>query len=125
MARMNAATPRRIGLGQFLVVFMLAFGAAFSSGIAADVLVINQVQQGERMDLPLNGQTMGEVEGQYGSPASKHAPVGDPPITRWTYDRWSVYFEYDRVLYTVIHEGEVIEGVSEPIVEMAPEEETN
>jgi len=34
--------------------------------------------------------------------------VGDPPITQWVYDRWSVYFEYDKVLFTVLHKGEVI-----------------
>lgn len=120
MARMNAGITRRIGFSWVLVALL----AAPALHLSADVLVINQVQQGDRMDLPRNGQTTGEVESRYGSPESRNSPVGDPPITRWVYDRWSVYFEYDRVLYTVIHEGEVIEGMSEPIVEMAPDDET-
>jgi hypothetical protein len=56
---------------------------------------------------------MSEVESRFGAPSQKHAAVGEPPITRWTYERWSVYFEYDRVLYTVLHEGEVIDDQSE------------
>jgi hypothetical protein len=35
--------------------------------------------------------------------------VGDPPITRWDYDGWSVYFEYDLVLFTVLHKGAVLD----------------
>ena len=35
--------------------------------------------------------------------------MGQPPITRWNYDQWSVYFEYDRVLYAVLHKGAVID----------------
>ena len=75
----------------------------------ADVLLIEQVRQAERMTLPVNGETKTAVEARYGAPVSRSGPVGDPPISKWEYQRWSVYFEYDRVLFTVIHKGEVIE----------------
>jgi len=78
------------------------------SSLAADVLLIEEVRQAENMTVPANGLSMAEVEGQFGSPASKQGPVGDPPITQWVYDRWSVYFEFDKVLFTVLHKGEVI-----------------
>jgi hypothetical protein len=78
--------------------------------VAADVLLIEQVRQVGRMNVPVNGQTMAEVEAAFGAPQSKNSPVGDPPITSWKYARWSVYFEYDRVLFTVLDKGEVIEG---------------
>jgi len=94
--------------------FLLFLSMACSAGAAADVLLIEQVRQAGRMDVPANGLSMSEVEASYGTPQDKQAAVGDPPISRWVYDRWSVYFEYDRVLYSVIHEGEVIEGVSQP-----------
>ena len=29
--------------------------------------------------------------------------VGQPPITRWDYREFSVYFEYDHVVKSVIH----------------------
>jgi len=74
----------------------------------ADVLLIEEVRQAENMAVPVNGQTMAEVEAQFGTPSLKNNPVGDPPITQWVYDRWSVYFEYDRVLFTVLKKGEVV-----------------
>jgi hypothetical protein len=49
------------------------------------------------------------VRARFGDPATAHAPVGDPPITRWDYDGWSVYFEYDLVLFTVLQKGQVLD----------------
>ena len=90
---------------------VLALMLALVAGLAtADVLLIEEVRQAGRMDVPVNGQTMDEVEAHFGAPESKTAAVGDPPITEWKYARWSVYFEYDRVLFTVLHKGEVIES---------------
>ncbi len=51
--------------------------------------------------MPRAGITMAEVEKVSGAPRAKHSAVGQPPITRWDYDGYSVYFEYDRVLHTV------------------------
>ena len=76
--------------------------------LSADVLLIEQVRQADRMDVPLNGQSMAQVETQFGAPQDKNPAVGDPPITRWNYAAWSVYFEYDRVLFTVLDEGAVV-----------------
>jgi hypothetical protein len=90
-----------------VLALMLALFAGFA---AADVLLIEEVRQADNMDLPVNGQTMDEVEARFGAPDSKQAAVGDPPITEWEYGRWSVYFEYNRVLFTVLHKGEVIES---------------
>jgi hypothetical protein len=53
-------------------------------------------------DRPDRGSSMATVEGRYGEPASRHAAVGDPPITRWDYPQFSVYFEHERVLHAVI-----------------------
>lgn len=78
--------------------------------LAADVLVIEQVRQAGQMKVPVNGQTMAEVEASFGAPLNRSNPVGDPPFTVWTYDRWTVYFEYDRVLFTVPDKEEVKKG---------------
>lgn len=75
----------------------------------ADVLLIEEVRQAENMELPSNGMNSSDVVARFGEPAAKHAPVGDPPITRWDYPRWSVYFEYDLVLFTVLEKGQVID----------------
>ena len=50
---------------------------------------------------PSRGMTQQSVQSKYGSPAAVKAPVGDPPITRWEYADFVVYFEYDKVIHTV------------------------
>lgn len=52
-------------------------------------------------DRPHRGSTMAAVQSQYGEPTNRHAAVGDPPITRWDYPQFAVYFEHDRVLHAV------------------------
>jgi len=79
---------------------------------AADVLLIEEVRERMQRDLPTNGLTAQEVEQRYGVPNQRHAPVGDPPITRWVYDEYSVYFEYDLVIESVLHEGAVLARAS-------------
>jgi len=41
------------------------------------------------------------VEKQFGPPTTRHPTVGKPPITRWDYPNFSVFFEGDRVIDSV------------------------
>ena len=50
---------------------------------------------------PSRGMTQTSVEAKFGSPASVKAPVGDPPITRWEYTDFVVFFEHDKVIHAV------------------------
>jgi hypothetical protein len=89
---------------------VLAFMLTLTFQIAvADVLIIDEVRQADRMELPKNGQSKADVETRYGTPAERLSAVGEPPISSWKYDKYSVYFEYDLVLFTVLHSGVVIE----------------
>lgn len=76
---------------------------------AADVLLIEEVRQAGSMQLPANGMSKADVRAKFGSPAQTHSPVGDPPITRWDYTHWSVYFEHDLVLSTVLKKGQLVD----------------
>ena len=82
-------------------------GAAF-----AETLVMNdQVQlRDSNVERPTRGSTMQAVESHFGAPAQKHAAVGgghagQPPITRWDYPRFSVFFENDKVIHAVATGG--------------------
>ncbi|MBT8047220.1 MAG: hypothetical protein HKN57_02330 [Xanthomonadales bacterium] len=100
---------------RMVLTLILGFIAGFSVPVtlSADVLLIEEVRQAGRMDVPANGMNTAEVRARFGEPVNVHATVGDPPITRWEYDRWSVYFEYDLVLFTVLHKGAVIDKKTE------------
>lgn len=91
---------------RIVLAFMLTF--AFQA-VSADVLIIDEVRQADRMELPKNGLDKATVEKKFGTPAQKKPAVGDPPISSWDYDTYSVYFEHDLVLFTVLHSGAVIE----------------
>ena len=92
---------------------LCALMAAWAVPASADVLLIEEVRERMQRDLPDNGLSSAEVEERYGAPIRRGRPVGDPPITRWTYDDYSVYFEYDLVIDSVLHHGAVLGGRSD------------
>jgi hypothetical protein len=51
---------------------------------------------------PARGMTMAQVAGKFGDPLSKVAAVGTPPISRWEYTGFVVYFERDHVIHAVV-----------------------
>lgn len=51
--------------------------------------------------MPVRGMDMLNVEHIFGAPLTMLPPVGDPPITRWVYAGYVVYFEYTLVLKSV------------------------
>ena len=53
--------------------------------------------------LPGRGMTKDQVEDRFGSAPEKVESVGEPPISRWVYKGFTVYFEYDHVVHAVNH----------------------
>ena len=51
---------------------------------------------------PSRGMNMEAVLARFGEPRQRKPAVGDPPITRWVYDRYTVYFEHHLTLHTVV-----------------------
>lgn len=51
--------------------------------------------------MPGRGSSMTQVEKHFGAPRQKLAPVGEPPITRWIYSDYTVYFEHEYVIHSV------------------------
>ena len=82
-----------------LTIFALAFG--FTGIAGADTLDMDGTDAANNAVGPSSGVTQESVEATYGSPNSKKAAVGDPPISSWEYDGFIVYFEYDRVVHAV------------------------
>jgi hypothetical protein len=84
---------------------VLAFtGAALaltSAAARADELQMSGPQAAPA-DMPARGMTMDKVQSRFGAPSQKLAAVGQPPITRWEYPAYVVYFEYDHVVHSVV-----------------------
>jgi hypothetical protein len=87
--------------------------AIFGAAHAETLLIPDEPQSGadapatfeqgatEQQDLPLRGMSMNTVESRFGAPREKLGPVGEPPITRWVYADYTVYFEGRYVIHTV------------------------
>lgn len=73
------------------------------STVSADTLRIPLGQQGNGypMSTPQLGQDMNSVLRTWGEPLKRHAAVGQPPISRWDYLEFSVYFEHSHVISSV------------------------
>ena len=74
----------------------------------ADTLLIDGIDMDTQSDdaAAEAGMSMTAVESTYGAPSQRHAAVGgsvveQPPITRWDYPAFSVYFEHERVIHAV------------------------
>lgn len=92
-----AAIPRA-----FLLTLALATPLLLPAGnAAADKLVIENVAAGAASERPARGSSMARVEARFGAPATRSGPVGRPPITRWDYADFVVFFEYDHVVHAV------------------------
>ena len=81
----------------------LTLALAISVPIAAQNLSIPDTQRAAQAQAsyPTRGMTMRQVESNFGTPARRRAAVGDPPITRWEYDGFIVYFEHKHVIHSV------------------------
>jgi outer membrane protein assembly factor BamE (lipoprotein component of BamABCDE complex) len=91
---------------QVRLLAALLCGCAMSAAVADTIVVNDQVQVREsQIDRPKRGSTMSEVEKRFGEPTTRHATVGEPPITRWDYSGFSVFFERDRVIHAVVTGG--------------------
>ncbi|MES9992223.1 MAG: hypothetical protein ABW098_09730 [Candidatus Thiodiazotropha sp.] len=76
--------------------------------VSADVLLIESIHSvpinsDEGIPRPKRSMSMDQVAQRYGQPVTAYPSVGEPPITRWDYSNYSVFFEYDLVLQSVVH----------------------
>ena len=77
--------------------------------VAADELLLDSLQSAPARQTPRAGLDMPSVRQQFGSPVVEQPTVSinggplQPPITRWDYDGFSVIFERDRVVHSVVH----------------------
>ena len=85
---------------RILTVFALIFGAFGIS--VADTLEMEGIAPGAGSERPSRGMTAQSVESRFGAPVAKEAAVGEPPISRWEYKDFVVFFEYDRVIHAVV-----------------------
>lgn len=72
--------------------------------VSAETIVVGDQVTVRQTDVPhpRRGLSMAQVQKQFGEPRERHPTVGTPPITRWDYDTFAVFFEKDLVIDAVV-----------------------
>lgn len=83
---------------------------ALASAATAETLLIERVQEEQKLALPTRGQNMSQVEARFGAPSQRMDPRGGqkrqwPTINRWMYPAFTVYFEKSRVIDVVANQA--------------------
>ncbi|MBL4606612.1 MAG: hypothetical protein JKY01_02140 [Pseudomonadales bacterium] len=86
-------------------LFVCSIALSVSEFASADTKQVGVSQQSSHLKntaRPENGVNKQDVARKYGNPDRKESAVGEPPISIWHYANYSVYFEYNKVLHTVL-----------------------
>lgn len=77
--------------------------AAVHLGVNAEEIAVPAGAQGDsNVVTPNTGTTKDNVARHFGQPGQASGAVGEPPISRWEYGQFFVYFEHDRVIHSVL-----------------------
>ena len=91
-------------MSKFRACALVALFASFATFTQAETLQMGSSDNAanfEQAGKPTRGMTQERVEVEYGSPQSRDSAVGEPPIARWEYANFVVFFEYDKVIHAV------------------------
>ncbi|HEX2791478.1 MAG TPA: hypothetical protein VHN17_13685 [Steroidobacteraceae bacterium] len=83
------------------IIAMLAGAARAETVAEGDQVMVRESD----IARPSRGMTMHSVEVKFGAPHQRHEAVGEPPISRWDYPGFTVFFEKDRVIHAVVDPG--------------------
>lgn len=92
----------------FLLLTALALGTVTS--LRAETLAVPETPAASTAGLPQRGSSQSAVLKHFGEPQTRHATVGggsaqQPPITRWDYAGYSVFFENSHVVDVVVKDA--------------------
>ncbi|MCU0755639.1 MAG: hypothetical protein MUE46_11045 [Xanthomonadales bacterium] len=99
-----------------LLSTLLTLGAVAS----ANTLLVERSAR-EKGAVPERGMLMDAVEAQWGAPQERLGPVPakptkrNPPITTWRYPAFTVYFEHQHVVATVLNRSHALEKGPKPV----------
>lgn len=88
--------------------FILSAGFILASmsapfGVAEEIRIPvgQQAKNQAAIDMPSTGTSKEVVRNLFGDPLEEIPPKGNPPISRWKYEGFTVYFDNDRVIHSV------------------------
>lgn len=97
---------KRIAISLIAATFALAATPLLLPSTAHAESLRMKVKQEQHMNMPKRGMSMAQVKHAYGAPLKVLPTRGgsskyQPPIHRWEYASYIVYFEYKHVIHSV------------------------
>lgn len=91
-------------LGHITATGLLIFGLSASLSAEEINLPATETEASEfSIKLPGRGMSMEMVQNRFGDAPEKFSAVGEPPITKWIYKNFTVYFESEFVIHAVVN----------------------
>jgi hypothetical protein len=84
-----------------LALIAFAFASSAVPALGQELQVPTPAPGREAVATPVRGTSMAQVEARFGAPTQRYAAVGQPPIARWVYPSFVVFFEYSHVVHAV------------------------
>lgn len=81
------------------VYFSFVGAATFADEVK---IPLGQQAGAQHIATPTIGLSKAQVKSQYGEPQKENPPRGKPPISSWDYGEFTVYFENDHVIHSVV-----------------------
>ncbi len=89
-----------------LLVSGLITACLFSSLSYSETIKIGlseQAEENKNINRPKVGMSMETVKSYFGNPNTVSGPTGKPAIYQWKYADFTVYFEGESVIHSVLH----------------------
>ncbi|WP_331346912.1 hypothetical protein [Cellvibrio sp. UBA7661] len=86
---------------QALLVIGFACTPSFAYSDELRIPVGQQAQDMASVDMPTKGMSKEKVRDLFGKPEEDIPAKGTPPISRWKYKNFTVYFDSDVVIHSV------------------------
>jgi len=91
-------------MGKQTLLFAAFIAVSLTGFCKAETIAVDNGIAVKESDIatPARGMTMDQVAAKFGAPVSKVPAVGTPPISRWEYQGFVVYFEHEHVIHSVV-----------------------
>jgi len=93
---------KKISIFCVFCVFFLLQSNTYADKLLVEGIISEPPNSLEGVPRPKPGMTAKKVKEIFGNPSQISEPVGNPPISRWQYEKFEVVFEKNNVINTVL-----------------------
>lgn len=98
----NAARQFTVKKLLLSIIFIVFASPALVLAEDIKIPIGTQTPESKQIARPITGTTKEQVKNQFGKPIKENGPKGKPPISNWEYAEFTVYFENNHVIHSVV-----------------------